>query len=82
MAQFIVRNLEEAVKVGLKQRARKHGQSMEAEVRDILRAAVSETAEVAQPLGSRISRRFKNIGLDQPIEELRGQDANPAIFKE
>ena len=82
MAQFIVRNLEESVKERLRRRARKHGQSMEAEVRDILRASVADTGEVAQPLGSRISQRFKKIGLDKPIEELRGQAANPAIFEE
>lgn len=82
MAQFIVRNLEDSVKAGLKRRARIHGRSMEAEVRDILRAAVAGTDEVAQPLGSQISNRFKRIGLDQPIPELRGQDARPAVFQE
>ena len=81
MAQFIVRNLEDSVKVGLKRRARKHGRSMEAEVRDILRAAVADAEEVAQPLGSQISQRFEKIGLDQAIRELRGQDTNPAIFR-
>ena len=81
MTQFIVRNLEESVKEGLKRRARKHGRSMEAEVRDILRASIADTGEV-QPLGSRISKRFKQIGLDKPIEELRGQAANPAILRE
>ena len=40
MAQFVVRNLEEDVKIRLKRRAARHGRSMEDEVRDILRDAV------------------------------------------
>ena len=42
MAQLVVRNLEDDVKRGLQRRAMMHGRSMEAEVRDILRAAVAE----------------------------------------
>lgn len=42
MAQFTVRNLEEEVKIGLKQRAARHGCSFEEEVRRILRAAAQE----------------------------------------
>ena len=82
MAQFIVRNLEESVKVGLKRRAEIHGRSMEAEVRDILRAAVAGTNEGTRSLGSEISKRFARIGLDQPIPELRGQEARPAVLEE
>lgn len=40
MAQFIVRDLEDDVKMRLKRRAIKHGRSMEEEVRHILRDAV------------------------------------------
>jgi plasmid stability protein len=42
MAQFIVRDLEEAVKTQLKRQAACHGRSMEDEVRHILRDAVKE----------------------------------------
>jgi hypothetical protein len=41
MAQVIVRDLEEDVKARLKRRAAQHGRSMEEEVRDILRNAVT-----------------------------------------
>lgn len=41
MAMLTVRNLSEEVHRALRVRAAKHGQSMEAEVRDILAAAVS-----------------------------------------
>lgn len=42
MAQFVVRNLENAVKARLQRRAKRHGRSMEEEVREILRVAVHE----------------------------------------
>jgi plasmid stability protein len=82
VAQLIVRNLEESVKAGLRRRARMRGRSLEAEVRDILRAAVVENGEATRTLGSRISNRYKRIGLDRPIPELRGEDARPAVFRE
>jgi plasmid stability protein len=40
MAQLLVRNIENEVKARLQRRAKRHGRSMEEEVRDILRAAV------------------------------------------
>lgn len=43
MASIVVRGLDEAVKTRLAARAREHGRSMEAEVRDIL------TREVSRP---------------------------------
>ena len=54
MAQLVVRNLEDDVKRGLQRRAMMHGRSMEAEVRDILCAAV---AEPMPPHGSRHAHR-------------------------
>jgi len=41
MAAIVVRGLEESVKSALVARARKHGRSMEAEVREILTQAAS-----------------------------------------
>ena len=41
MAAIVVRGLEESVKSALAARARKHGRSMEAEVREILTQAAS-----------------------------------------
>ena len=51
MAQVIVRNIEDDVKKGLKERASQHGWSMEEEVRQILRRAVSEKREMRTKLG-------------------------------
>jgi plasmid stability protein len=82
MAQLVVRNLDDDVKERLQQRANKHGRSMEAEVREILRSAVAEIAEPSEPLGTRIATRFKKIGFDEPVEELRGWDIRVPITEE
>lgn len=81
MAQFTVRDIEDEVKTSLKQRAVRHGVSMEAEVRQILRDAVK--ADVAAPtsgLGSRIAARFAKIGLTTALPELRGQAVRAPDF--
>jgi antitoxin FitA len=80
MAQFVVRQLEEAVKVSLKRRAERHGRSMEEEVREILRNAAKEDNRAVVKLGSRIAARFRGIGLKADLPELRGQQPQPADF--
>lgn len=80
MAQFIVRGLEEEVKKRLKRRAERHGRSMEEEIRHILRDAAKAEYRVPGKLGSRIAARFRKIGLDEDLPELRGQPVRPAGF--
>ncbi len=80
MAQFTVRNLEEDVKTRLKQRAARHGASMEEEVRQILRCAVKDDQAPAAGLGKRISARFAKVGLEQDLPELRGQLLGKSVF--
>ncbi len=80
MAQLVVRNLDDDVKAKLQLRARRHGRSTEAEVRDILRNAVRDEDSAQLPLGSRIAAIFAGIGLDEDIQELRGHPAKPADF--
>ena len=77
MAQVIVRNIEDDVKAGLKARATQHGWSMEEEVRQILRRAVSEEAQARPRLGSRIASRFAEVGLTDVLPELHGQTIEP-----
>jgi plasmid stability protein len=77
MAQVIVRNIEDDVKAGLKARAAQHGWSMEEEVRQILRRAVSVEALERPKLGSRIAARFAGAGLTEPLPELHGQTIEP-----
>ncbi|HEY5618934.1 MAG TPA: Arc family DNA-binding protein [Vicinamibacterales bacterium] len=80
MAQFVVRNLEEAVKARLKRRARRHGRSMEEEAREILRSAVQKDQGATGGLGSDIAALFATVGLDSDIAELRGHPIEPASF--
>ena len=82
MAQMIVRNIDEGVKNGLKARANLHGWSMEEEVRQILRQAVSEPAQARKKLGTRISARFAGLGLVEPLPELHGQAIEPMALGE
>jgi plasmid stability protein len=81
MAQLVVRNLEEDVKARLQTRAKKHGRSMEEEVRDILRDAVKKDARPTEGLGTQIANRFRGLGLKEPFPELRGEVwARPVDF--
>jgi antitoxin FitA len=82
MAQLIVRNIEDEVKEQLALRARRHGRSMEEEVRHILRIAVhSEMKAPETAFGTRLANFFAEHGLDEPdIDELKGQEARPAAF--
>jgi plasmid stability protein len=80
MAQFVVRNLEEEVKARLQRRAARHGQSMEEEVRDILRDALKEDDSPTGGLGTEIASLFTKVGLEADIPELRGQVIRPATF--
>jgi antitoxin FitA len=84
MAQLIVRNLDDEVKERLAERARRHGQSMEQEVRDILREAVSDipAREPDVDMGTRLTAFFARHGLaGGDIEELKGEQARAATFE-
>lgn len=74
MPQLLVRNIEADTKARLQRRAKRHGRSMEQEVRDILRDAVKNEDESAVGLGTRIAARFKGIGFreGEGLPELRG----------
>ena len=80
MAQFVVRQLEDDVKARLQRRAKRHGRSMEDEIRHILRDAAKQEHRTVGKLGSRIAARFKAGGLTSDLPELRGQPARSADF--
>jgi plasmid stability protein len=82
MAQFVVRNVENGVKLRLQRRAKRNGHSMEEEIRDILRSAVNEEDPPAGGLGTEISALFAKVGLDSDIPELRGHEIKPASFEQ
>ena len=75
MAQFVVRNIENAVKARLQRRARRNGRSMEEEIRDILRSAAVEEPLPTGGLGKEIAGLFAKVGLEADIPELRGYKA-------
>ena len=64
MATLTIRNLDDAVRDRLRQRAAEHGHSMEEEVRQILRQVVkpADTAATSEGLGSRIHNHFAQLG--------------------
>jgi plasmid stability protein len=83
MAQLVVRNLEEKVKAKLQRRAKRHGRSMEEEVREILRDATKEESKGRKGLGTEIAELFRGIGLKpgEEIPELRGFTLEPPDFE-
>lgn len=82
MAQFVVRNIETAVKQRLQRRAARHGHSMEEEVREILRGAVHDEEESGGRLGTEIAGLFAKAGLVEAIPELRGHGIKPVTFEQ
>ena len=83
MAQLIVRDIENEVKAKLQRRAKRHGRSMEEEVREILRDATKTESE-RKGLGTRIAAHFRDIGLreGEEIRELHDIHIEPAKFDE
>ena len=84
MAQLLVRQLDLAVKEGLRRRAQRHGRSMEEEVRLILARAVANEDEFSScpaGLGSRIASLFTDADLEVDIREWRGETALQASFE-
>jgi plasmid stability protein len=74
MAQILVRNLEDRLKGRLQRRAKRHGRSMEAEAREILRNALKEEEASAVGFGTASVALFSGQGIfiDEPIQEIRG----------
>lgn len=84
MADILIRRLSEDVKTRLKQRAKLHGRSVEAEARAIIEEAVTPAPEPGREpkvgFGTLMQRRFRNSGLtgseaqlfDEAVEKLRG----------
>lgn len=70
MAQLVVRDIENEVKAKLQRRAKRHGRSMEEEVREILRDATKTETSSRKGLGTEIASLFRDIGL-KPGEEIR-----------
>jgi len=85
MAQILVRNIEDQLKTRLQTRAKRHGRSMEAEVRDILHNALHDEVP-RRKLGSEIVALFSGHGIGlkegEEIAEIRGYPVEPISFDE
>jgi antitoxin FitA len=62
MSSITIRRINPAVKEKLRLRAARHGRSMEAELREIVSAAVHEDAAARPNLADAIRRRFAPLG--------------------
>jgi plasmid stability protein len=82
MADILIRKVDAGLKRKLKQRAQQHGHSMGEEALNILRDALKIENKREKGLGTRIAERFRGIGLDEPIPELRGFSIEPIKFDE
>lgn len=83
MAQLVVRDLEDDVKIRLQRRAARHGRSLEAEVRDILRNAAKDESAQRSALGTRIASRFSALHLKEgELAALPWQSLEPMSFEE
>lgn len=72
MASMTIRNFDDQLKRRLRMRAAAHGRSVEAEVREILRAELSREQDAPRDLASAIRKRFASVGeveLDLPPRE-------------
>lgn len=75
MGQIIVRRIEDTVKEALRLRAKRHGVSMEEEVRNILRDVAARGSQAPTKadygLGTEIANLFRGIDWgDEVLEEL------------
>ncbi len=66
MATLTVRNFDDDLKSTLRVQAARHGQSMEEEVRSILRQALTP-ATPATGLGQRLASRFQAVATELSI---------------
>jgi antitoxin FitA len=68
MTTLIIRNVDPALKERLRVRAARHGRSMEAELRHILKAALGEEKGREVNLAEAIRRRFLPLGSVEGLE--------------
>ena len=84
MGQLLIRNLDDATKQKLRERAARHGHSMEAEVRAIIGAALRADAapKPKKKLGTAMREIFAPLGgVDLPdLRNRLPQDRKPISF--
>ena len=81
MASLTIRNLDNNLKAQLRQRAARHGRSMEAEARSILAQTLNAPAG-GQDLAAAINRRFAPLEIESLPIPPRRSVRNPPDFGE
>ena len=81
MASLTIRNLDNNVKAQLRQRAARHGCSMEAEVRTILSKTLNAPVRELN-LAAAIHRRFESLDIESLPVPPRQAVRNPPEFGE
>ncbi len=71
MAQVLIRDLDSELVVRLKDRARRRGRSLEAELRVILERAASEHCADARTLAARLRRKLAGRTHSDSVDLLR-----------
>jgi len=84
MAQILVRNLDDRLKLRLQRRAKQNSRSMEEEAREILRSALREKTVAEVGFGTATAALFRDCGLEEgeEIQEWRGFPVEPITFDE
>ena len=83
MASITIRKLDETTKRRLRTRAARHGQSMEQEARDILKAELNKPEEQPKDLGKAIHDLFAPYGgvaLEIPPREPINEERVKKLF--
>ena len=82
MATILIRRLDDSVKARLRIRAARHGRSMEAEAREILKAELARPADTTKKLFERIHERFAALGGFELPKIPREPIREPPTFDE
>jgi plasmid stability protein len=80
MASITIRRLEDNVKARLRMRAARHGRSMEAEAREILKGALAAREQQARNLADAIRRHVEPLGgVDLQLPQRQAVRRPPAL---
>lgn len=83
MGQLLVRKFDDDLKRRLRERAARHGVSMEEEARIILQATLLKDEGRQPGFGTRFAALFANIpDNDEPLPSVPDTPARPASFDE
>lgn len=82
MPDVLIRDMPEAVKRRLAERAKRHGRSLSAEIMEIVSRATAEPAPppAEEGLGTRINKLFAGLDWDHDLIPPRDKGERPPPF--